>query len=158
MELDISYNRIGSHDILYLAVGLKCCRQLLKLDISNNNIGSYGLSFLADGLQHCSHLQVLNLRRNEITSDSIAAITVIMKRCRYLQKLNLSWNSIGVDGAAVLVGGWQHKSMLLLELLQSLGDHLLELYYNKFKLLMGGYQNWSLQVELSADFMTVFVE
>ena len=46
MELDISYNRIGSHDILYLAVGLKCCRQLVKLDISNNNIGSYGLSFL----------------------------------------------------------------------------------------------------------------
>ena len=55
-------------------------------------------------------------------------------------------NSIGVDGAAVLVGGWQHKSMLRLNLRYSLGDphesalrdgkkccsscdHLLELYY-----------------------------
>ena len=89
----------------------------------------------------------MNLRRNEITSDSIAAITVIMKSCRYLQKLDLIENSIGVDGAAVLVGGWQHKSMLILDLQTSLGDphdsallnverccsscdHLLELYYN----------------------------
>ena len=70
-----------------------------------------------------------------------------MKRCRYLQQLDLSENSIGVDGAAVLVGGWQHKSMLTLDLQKSLGDphesalvnverccsscdHLLQLYYN----------------------------
>ena len=147
VELDISYNSIGSCDILQLVEGLKCCRQLEKLDITGNKIGSYGLSFLADGLQHCINLQVLNLESNEITSDGITAITVIMKRCRYLQKLKLSFNSIGVDGAAVLVGGWQHKSMLTLGLQQSLGgphesalvhverccsscDHLLELYYN----------------------------
>ena len=70
-----------------------------------------------------------------------------MKKCRYLQKLDLSENSICVDGAAVVVGGWQHKSMLMLYLQESLGDphesalvnverccsscdHLLELYYN----------------------------
>ena len=69
-----------------------------------------------------------------------------MRSCRYLQKLYLIFNSIGVDGAAVLVGEWQNKSMLRLNLLHSLGDphqsalrygkkccsscdHLLELYY-----------------------------
>ena len=160
MELDISYNRIGSHDILYLAVGLKCCRQLVQLDISYNDIGSYGMSFLADGLQHCIHLQVLNLKSNEITSDSIAAITVIMKRCRYLQNLDLSENSIGVDGAAVLVGGWQHKCMLIVDLQSCLGkphksallnverccsgcDHLLELYYNNdYVIIHITYNGW----------------
>ena len=147
MELEISNNSIGSSGMSYLAEGLKCCRQLVKLDISVNNIGSYGLSFLADGLQHCINLQVLGLSRNVITSDSIAAITVIMKRCRYLQELDLCENTICVDGATVLVGGWQHKSMLTLNLQQNLGaphssalmnverccsscDHLLELYYN----------------------------
>ena len=145
MELDIYDNSIGPCGMAYLAEGLKCCRQLVKLDVSSNDIGSYGLSFLADGLQ-CINLQVLKLGYNNIPSDGIAAITVIMKRCRYLQNLDLSGNSIGVDGAAVLVGGWQHKSMLLLELYLSLRDphssalesvkrccsscdHLLQLYY-----------------------------
>ena len=159
MELDISYNSIGPCGMAYLVEGLKCCRQLVKLDISSNDIGSYGLSFLADGLQHCIHLQVLNLRRNEITSDSIAAITVIMKRCRYLQELDLIENSIGVDGAAVVVGGWQHKSMLTLHLFGNLGDphdsallnverccsgcdHLLELYYNNDYVIIHIQSKW----------------
>ena len=158
MELYISYSSIGPCGMACLAEGLKCCRQLVKLDVSSNDIGSYGLSFLADGLQHCINLQVLDLSRNVIASVGIAAITVIMKRCRYLQKLDLSENSIGVDGAAVLVGGWQHKSMLTLYLLKCLGgphesallnverccsscDHLLELYYNNDYVILKLY-NW----------------
>ena len=159
-EVDISHNSIGPCGMACLAEGLKCCRQLVKLDISRNKIGSYGLSFLADGLQHCINLQVLKLKKNEITSDGIASITVIMKRCMYLQKLDLSWNSIGVDGAAVLVGGWQHKSMLTLDLQESLVDphesallhverccsgcdHLLELYYNNdYVIIHIIFQGW----------------
>ena len=104
------------------------------------------MSSLVEGLQYCTNLQVLDLSNNKITSDGVAAIVGVMKRCRYLQKLDLRWNSIGVDGAAVLVSGWQHKNMLTLYLLYSLGDphesalkhgekccsscdHLLELYY-----------------------------
>ena len=147
MELVISNNSIGPCGMACLAEGLKYCRQLVKLVVYRNDIGSYGLLYLADGLQHCINLQVLNLGYNNITSDGIDAITIIMKRCRYLQNLDLSGNSIGVDGVAVLVGGWQHKSMLMLYLQESLGDphesalvnverccsscdHLLELYYN----------------------------
>lgn len=66
--------------------------------------------------------------------------------------LDIQANKIGVDGAAVLVSGWQYKSMLILCLLSgslfgcfddphdsalengfqccSSCDHLLELYYN----------------------------
>ena len=145
VELDISYNNIGSHCMSSLAEGLKSCRQLVELDISYNNIGSHGMSSLTEGLQYCTNLQVLNLNSNNITSDGVAAIVGVMKRCRYLQKLLLSC-SIGVDGAAVLVGGWQHKSMLTLSLGYGLGDphesalrdgkkccsscdHILELYY-----------------------------
>ena len=156
MELDISNNSIGSYGMAYLAEGLKCCRQLVKLDISGNDIGSYGLSFLADGLQHCSNLEVLKLRSNKITSDGIAAIT---KWCRYLQKLDLSLNSIGVDGVAVLVSGWQHKSMLTLCFSCFLGDHhslallnierccsscdnLLELYYSNDYVIIQIANGW----------------
>ena len=132
--------------VVSLSAGLKSCRQLVELDISYNNIGSHGMSSLAEGLQYCTNLQVLNLSGNNITSDGVVAIVGVMKRCRYLQELVLSNNSIGVDGAAVLVGGWQNKSMLILDLKDSLGDphrsalrsgkkccsscdHLLELYY-----------------------------
>ena len=158
MELDISNNSIGSSGMSYLAEGLKCCTQLVKLDISYNKMGSYGLSFLADGLQHCINLQVLNLKCNEITSDGIAAITVIMKRCRYLQELDLSENSIDLDGVAVLVGGWQHYSMLMLYLSRlcsyhssalvnvekccSSCDHLLELYYNNDYVILHTDNKW----------------
>ena len=143
VELDISDNNIGPLGMMCLAEGLKSCRQLVKLDISRNNIGSHGMSSLAEGLQYCTNLQVLYLINNNITSDDVAAV---MKWCRYLQELDIGMNSIGVDGAAVLVGGWQHKSMLRLNLHNSLGyphesalrdgkkccsscDHLLELYY-----------------------------
>ena len=145
VELNISYNHIGPLGMLFLAEGLKSCRQLVELNISYNNIGSHGMSSLAEGLQYCTNLQVFH-NVNNITSGGVAAIVSIMKRCRYLQYLDLRWNSIGVDCAAVLVGGWQHKSMLRLNLKDSLGDyhelalrsrkkccsscdHLLELYY-----------------------------
>ena len=146
VKLNISSNNIGSYGLSFLVEGLMCCRQLVELDFSSNNIG-YGLSFLADGLQHCINLQVLNLTRNIITSDGIAAINVIMKRCRYLRKLDIRENSIDMDGAAVLVGGWQHRSILKLYLSCPLGyrhesallnverccsscNHLLEQYFN----------------------------
>ena len=121
VRLDISVNYIGSHGMSSLAEGLKSCRQLVKLEISYNNIGSHGMASLAEGLQYCTNLQVLNLSNNNITSD-VAAIVGVMKRCRYLQELDLIRNSIGMDGAAVLVGGWQHKSMLILHLRDNLSD------------------------------------
>ena len=146
VELDISHNNIGSHGMSSLAEGLQSCRQLVRLNISNNNIGSHGMLSLADGLQNCINLQVLNLRDDNITLDGVAAINVVMKSCRYLQNLSLNENGISVDGAAVLVGEWQHKSMLTLKLEGCLGDphesalehgekccsscdHLLELFY-----------------------------
>ncbi len=40
----------------------------------------------------------------------------MMKSCKYLKYIGLHDNSISVDDAAVLVGGWQHKSLLTLSL------------------------------------------
>ena len=153
VRLDISCNNIGPLGMLCLAEGLKSCRQLVELDISANNIGSHGMASLAERLQYCTNLQVLYLSYNIITSDSVGAIVEVMKRCRYLQELDLSKNSICVDGAAVLVGGWQHKSMLTLDLGHNLGhphesalrvgkkccsscDHLLKLYYKNHYMII----------------------
>ena len=133
-------------DAVSLSAGFKRYGQLVKLNISSNYIGSHGMSSLAEGLQYCTNLQVLDLSHKCIISGDVAAIVRVMKRCRYLRKLDLTMNSIGVDGAAVLVGGWQHKSILRLYLVNSLDDphesalehgkkccsscdHLLELYY-----------------------------
>ena len=144
--LDLSRCGLLLDGAVSLSAGLKSCGQLVELDISSNNIGSHGMSSLAEGLQYCTNLQMLNLSDNNFTSDGVADIVRVMKRCRYLEKLDLSRNSIGVDDAAVLVGGWQHKSMLTLYLDGNLGDphesalrhrekccnscdHLLELYY-----------------------------
>ncbi len=145
--LYLSDNELGVDGMASLSVGLEKCKQLVKLDISNNNIGTRGLVFLEEGLQHCTNLQVLYLSHNNITSDGVAHISGIMKYCRYLRYLDIRGNIIGVDGAAVLVSGWQYKSMLTLDLLGcfddphesalwngspccSSYDHLLELYYN----------------------------
>ncbi len=145
--LCLSDNKLGVDGMASLSVGLEKCKQLVKLDIYYNNIGTRGLVFLEEGLQHCTNLQELNLRGNNIRSDGVAHISAIMKYCRYLRHLDISFNIIGIDGAAVLVSGWQYKSMLTLNLLRCLDnphhsalrngspccsscDHLLELYYN----------------------------
>ncbi len=145
--LCLSYNMLVVDGMASLSVGLEKCKQLVKLDIRSNNIGTRGLVFLEEGLQHCTNLQELNLSRNNITSDGVAHISAIMKYCKYLRYLYISSNSIGIYGAAVLVSGWQYKSMLRLDLYGcfddphhsalrngspccSSCDHLLELYYN----------------------------
>ena len=89
----------------------------------------------------------MNLAANNIRSDGVPVILDIMKSCRYLQSLDLGNNSICVDNAAVLVSGWQHESVLTLDLYRcfdnphesalwqgekccSSCDHLLEQYYS----------------------------
>ncbi len=145
--LCLTYNELSIDDIASLSVGLEKCQQLVKLDISSNNIDTRGLVFLEEGLQHCTNLHELDLSYNNITSDGVAHISAIMKYCKYLRHLDIRGNIIGVDGAAVLVSGWQYKSMLILGLLEcfddphdsallngspccSSCDHLLELYSN----------------------------
>ncbi len=146
--LCLSFNKLGVDGMASLSVGLKKCKQLVKLYISSNIIGTRGLVFLEEGLQHCTNLQMLDLNDNYITSDGVAHISAIMKYCKYLRNLNISFNyRIDVDDAAVLVSGWQYKSMLTLDLVGCFGkphdtsllnrspccsscDHLLELYSN----------------------------
>ena len=145
--LNLSANRLGVDGIVSLSAGLKNCTQLVKLDIDGNGIGSLGLEYLGEGLQHCTNLHVLQLGANNIKSDAVPTILGIMESCKFLQKLGLYANNIGVDGAAGLVGGWQHKSVLTLDLTGcfcnphesallevkkccSNCDHLLKLYCN----------------------------
>ena len=49
-------------------------------------------------------------------SDGVPAIVLVMGNCHYLRKLDLSGNKIGTDGAALLVEGWKHKTLLMLKL------------------------------------------
>ncbi len=152
--LCLCYNELGVDGMVSLSVGLEKCKQLVKLDISGNNIGTCGLVFLEEGLQHCTNLQELD-SHNYIKSDGVAHISAVMKYCKYLRDLDIISNSIGVDGAAVLVSGWQYKSMLRLNLYDcfdnphysallngspccSSCDHLLELYsYNDYVTILG---------------------
>ena len=145
--LDLGFNKLGVDGIAILSVGLRNCSQLVKLNLYDNDIDSLGLEDLGDGLRHCTNLQVLDLGGNNIKSDDVPTILGIMKSCRYLQGLDLSHNRICMDDAAVLVKGWQHKSILTLDLNSCFGnphelalvkgesccnscDHLLELYCN----------------------------
>ncbi len=122
VKLNIGGNNISSRCIECLSVGLQYCSKLQVLNLHFNPIESYGVKCLSEGLQYCSNLQVLNLTRTGITHDGVSAILDIMKSCKNLQELDLADNSIGMNSAAVLVGGWQHKSLLTLNLSYCFGD------------------------------------
>ena len=145
--LDLDDNELGEEGTVALCGGLKNYTQLVKLDISNNNIGSVNLASLAMALKHCPNLQELDIEYNDITSDGVSTILDIMKSCEHLRVLDLSGNRMGVDGAAVVVGEWQRKYVLKLNLydcyddphktaLNNQGkccnscDHLLKQYYS----------------------------
>ena len=53
--LDISFCAIADSQILCLAEGLKCGRQLEKFYCVGNDIGLLGVVYLASGLKHCSN-------------------------------------------------------------------------------------------------------
>ena len=99
-----------------LAEDLACCSQLMKLDISDNTIGSEGIVSLSEGLQFCHNLLELDLSDNNITPDAVPAIALVMENCCHLRQLDLSRNAIGIDGAALLVAAWTHKTVLTLDL------------------------------------------
>ncbi len=145
--LSLSFTELGQHvfDITSLS-GLKYYTRLTSLNIRHNFIGSHILPYLAEGLQYCTNLQELYLDLNLIDADGVPAVIVIMKSCKYLCYLGLSGNKIGIDGAAVLVGGWIHRSPLYVNLGDCFDEHhryallnvkkcchhcdnLLELYY-----------------------------
>ena len=116
VELNVSHTGIESHGVVLLSVGLQCCRQLVKLDISGNDIGTQGMLSLANTLvKYCNNLQELNVIDNKITSDGVPAIVYVMTNCR-LNELRLGVNKIGIEGAASLVEGWKHRSVLTVSL------------------------------------------
>ena len=91
----------------------------MKLNISGNKIGTRGIWSLA---VNCSILQELNLSHNGITSDGVPAVLDIMTNCCHLKELNFKFNSIGVKGAASLVEGWKHSSVLTVFLNGCIGN------------------------------------
>ena len=130
VELKVSDTGIDSHGVVLLSESLQCCSRLVKLDISDNDIGTQGMLSLANTLvKYCNNLQELNLSSNKITSDGVPAIVYVMTNC-HLKKLRLSVNKIGIEGAASLVEGWKHSSVLTVFLYgcfeESHVSHLLE--------------------------------
>ena len=120
--LEFMGNNVGSYARSF-DVGLRKCIHLVELDLSFNEITSLGISYLAEGLKYCTVLEVLNLRHNNITSDGSNTILAIMDSCNNLKDLDLSFNfEVGIAGATVLVGGWNRKSLLCLNLCYCLGD------------------------------------
>ena len=113
VKLNVSHTGIDSHGIVLLSESLQCCSRLVKLDISYNNIGTQGMLSLANTLvKYCNNLQELNLSSNKITSDGVPAIVYVMTNCCRLKGLHLNYNWIGIEGAASLVEGWKHSSVL----------------------------------------------
>ena len=112
-ELNVSQTGIDSHGVVLLSESLQCCSRLVKLDISDNDIGTQGMLSLANTLvKYCNNLQELNLSNNEITSDGVPAIVYVVTNCCCLEKLLLNYNKFGIEGAASLVEGWKHSSVL----------------------------------------------
>ena len=117
VELNVSYTGIDSHGVVLLSESLQCCSRLVKLDISDNYIGTQGMLSLANTLvKYCNNLQELNLSVNNITSDGVPAIVYVMTNCCRLKELHLSGNKIRIEGAASLVEGWKHSSVLTVSL------------------------------------------
>ena len=133
VKLDIARNNIGSVGLASLAVALKHCPNLQELNITNNKIDSAGLASLAMSLKHCPNLQELNIGYNDVTSDGVSAILDIMKSCEHLRVLDLSGNRMGVDGVAVVVGEWQRKCVLKLNLKYCFDDPHESALYNQGK-------------------------
>ena len=131
VELNVSDTGIDSHGVVLLSESLQHCSRLVKLDISFNDIGTQGMLSLANTLvKYCNNLQELNLLENNITSDGVPAIVYVMINCCRLKELCLSHNEIGIEGAASLVEGWKHCSVLTVFLNgcyeESHRSHLLE--------------------------------
>ena len=160
VELNVSHTGIDSHGVVLLSESLQCCSWLVKLDISSNDIGTQGMLSLANTLvKYCNNLEELDLSSNKITSDGVPAIVYVLTNCSRLKKLRLYVNKIGIEGAASLVEGWKHRSVLTVFLSGCFeeshrshllkGDysdcdhcgHLLRLYhFNDFIILdMGGH-------------------
>ena len=126
--LEFMGNNVGSYARSF-GVGLRKCIHLVELDLSSNKINSQGISHIAEGLKYCTVLEVLDLSHNNITSDGATTIVAIMDSCNNLKDLNLSSNEeFGVAGATVLVGGWNRKSLLCLNLHNCLGICDLHVY------------------------------
>ncbi len=145
--LDLEENGLDDDSMACLSVGLKKFTQLVKLNIGCNRNSFHGVEHLSEGLQYCTKLQELYLGANDVIQDCIPAILDIMKHCMYLKRLSLAFSFISVDDAALLLGGWQHKSLLILSIRKGIGhrhvkamynnsehcdscNHLLQLYYN----------------------------
>ncbi len=147
--LGLHMEELGDDGMACLSVGLKKFTQLVKLNIYfNGNSVHRVVEHLSEGLQYCTKLQELLLGADDVIQDCIPAILDIMKHCMYLKWLRLAFSSISVDDAALLLGGWQHKSLLILDI--RIGgilrhhvkamhkksehcdscNHLLQLYYN----------------------------
>ena len=112
VKLNVSHTGIDSHGVVLLSESLQCCSRLVQLDISYNDIGTQGMLSLANALvKYCNNLQELNLSSNKITSDGVPAIVYVMTNC-HLKTLRLNVDKIGFEGAASLVEGWKHRSVL----------------------------------------------
>ncbi len=129
--LDLLMNGLSDDSMACLSVGLKKFTQLVKLNIGYNINSFLGVEHLSEGLQYCTKLQELFLGAIDVIQDCIPAILDIMKHCTYLKRLNLFFNSISVDDVALLLGGWQHKSLLILEIKYGIGHDLVSALCNK---------------------------
>ena len=131
VELDVSHTGIDSHGVVLLSESLRRCSRLVNLDISENDIGTQGMLSLANTLvKYCNNLQDLDLSENNITSDGVPAIVYVMTNCCCLKQLRLCFDKIGFEGAASLVEGWKHRSVLTVFLYECFGQshesHLLK--------------------------------
>ena len=124
VELNVFRTGIDSHGVVLLSESLQHCSQLVKLNICYNDIGTQGMLSLANTLvKYCNNLQELDLSENNITSEGVPAIVYVLTNCCFLKELRLSYNKIDIEGAASLVEGWKHSSVLRVSLCGCFWSH-----------------------------------
>ncbi|CAF3588150.1 unnamed protein product [Rotaria socialis] len=93
-ELDLSYNCIGTKEIIHFANILRENTMLITLNLNNNWLNAVSLQYLVQALKHNTTLHTLNLSYNYIGCDGVEYVTELLKTNKTLTTLDISNNQI----------------------------------------------------------------
>ncbi|KAM3955114.1 uncharacterized protein ACR2FA_011011 [Aphomia sociella] len=102
IELHLQKNELVSHDIEYLARGLRKNKTLLYLDLGYNKIGDYGIELLAKYLAESPQLLLLNVAGNTIKNTGARALSFGLPYSK-IRALDISQNKITDRGVLDLL-------------------------------------------------------
>jgi Ran GTPase-activating protein (RanGAP) involved in mRNA processing and transport len=115
--LDLSWNRMGSHQVIFIKEMLQHNRGLKELNLSGNNLEDTGVQYLFEGLLLNQTLTILHLRSNAITMRNVGVLGKALQYSQTLINLDLSHNRIDDLGLDLLSHGLvDNRSLCVLNL------------------------------------------